>query len=53
MTVPSWVPINDDEGGNGACVDMKPGKNGKIGQVIYMGHETGPAGPLFEDYQNY
>ena len=49
----SWVPIDADGARNGSCVDLKPGKNGTMGQVIDMDHEVGPSGPMFEDYPAY
>ena len=49
----SWIPIDADGAGNGACVDLKPGPAGIMGQIIDMDHETGPNGPLFSDYAYY
>lgn len=50
---PSWVPVDADGAGNGTCIDLKPGKNGIMGQVIDFDHDVGPSGPMFVDYPAY
>ena len=47
-----WVPIDADGGGNGSCLDLGPGPNGKVGQIIFMDHELG-AELMYPDYAAY
>jgi len=49
----SWIPIDADGAGNGACIDLEPGTKGKKGQIIDFDHETGPNGPQYEDLGDY
>ncbi len=49
----SWIPIDADGGGNGACLDLNPGPDGTVGQIIDMDHEVGPSGPQFTDFAAY
>lgn len=37
---PAWVPIGDDGGGNYFVVDLAPGPQGTIGQILFVDHET-------------
>ena len=39
---PGWLPLDADGGGNGAFVDLAPGRAGQVGQVRDMDHEVGP-----------
>lgn len=50
---PAWIPLDSDGGGNGAVIDMSPGPQGTIGQVIDMDHEVGPSGPKFSSLTAY
>jgi len=49
----SWIPIDADGGGNGACLDLNPGSKGTVGQIIDMDHEVGASGPQFADFAAY
>ena len=49
----SWIPIDADGGGNGACLDLNPGPKGTVGQILDLDHESGPSGPLFSDFAAY
>ena len=49
----SWIPVDTDGGGNGACLDLNPGAKGKVGQIIQMERCSGAEGPLFEDFAAY
>jgi cell wall assembly regulator SMI1 len=35
-----WVPITSDGNGNLECIDLRPGKSGKRGQIIDFDHEA-------------
>lgn len=48
-----WIPIDADGGGNGFVMDLNPGPNGKIGQILYMDHEVGPSGPHYASFSDY
>lgn len=48
-----WICLDADGGGNGAMVDLAPGPQGVVGQVLEMDHETGPSGPLAHDLALY
>lgn len=37
-----WIPFAEDSQGNLICVDLKPGRAGKHGQVIYWERVEGP-----------
>jgi cell wall assembly regulator SMI1/ankyrin repeat protein len=37
---PGWVPIASNGGGDSICLDLAPTKEGQVGQVITMNHET-------------
>lgn len=37
---PAWVPLGDDWGGNYYVCDLAPGPNGRIGQILFVDHET-------------
>ncbi len=37
-----WIPFAEDSGGNCICVDLNPGKDGVVGQIIYWEIEEGP-----------
>jgi len=38
-TTPHWIPLVDERSGNFAALDLMPGPNGSIGQIIYFGPE--------------
>ena len=38
-TVPGWVPLESDYGGNHLGVDLEPGPKGRVGQVINFGKD--------------
>lgn len=48
-----WVPLDADGGGNGSVLDLSPGPEGQVGQVIDMDHEVGPSGPIASDFVGY
>lgn len=50
---PAWIPLDADGGGNGAVIDMVPGPQGNVGQVIDMDHEVGPSGPKYVSLTAY
>ncbi|MBB5867315.1 cell wall assembly regulator SMI1 [Allocatelliglobosispora scoriae] len=39
-TSPAWFVIGDDWGGNLYVVDLAPGPQGTVGQVLFVDHET-------------
>ncbi len=39
---PNWIPFAKDSMGNQICIDMAPGINGVVGQIIYLEMEEGP-----------
>jgi len=43
---PAWIPIATGEDGNYLAVDLSPARNGRPGQVIYMGRDYGE-GPAY------
>lgn len=50
---PAWIPLDADGGGNGAVIDLNPGRQGTVGQVIDMDHEVGPSGPKYPSLAAY
>ncbi|OAR22076.1 hypothetical protein A8W25_29910 [Streptomyces sp. ERV7] len=48
-----WVSVDADGAGNGSVLDLAPGPEGKVGQVIDMDHEVGPSGPIASDFVGY
>ncbi|WP_339097520.1 SMI1/KNR4 family protein [Deinococcus sp. VB142] len=50
---PAWIPLDSDGGGNGAVIDLNPGPQGTVGQVIDMDHEVGPNGPEYPSLAAY
>ena len=50
---PAWIPLDSDGGGNGAVIDLHPGPQGTVGQVIDMDHEVGPSGPKYASLSAY
>lgn len=48
-----WICLDADGGGNGAMVDLAPGPDGVVGQVLDMDHETGPTGPVSDSVAGY
>ncbi|GAA0595167.1 SMI1/KNR4 family protein [Streptomyces crystallinus] len=48
-----WVCVDADGAGNGSALDLSPGPEGKVGQVIDMDHEVGPSGPIAGDFVGY
>jgi cell wall assembly regulator SMI1 len=40
-----WLPFAEDSGGNRFCIDLDPGDNGKVGQVIRWELALRSAGP--------
>lgn len=48
-----WICLDADGAGNGAAVDLEPGPEGSVGQVIDMDHEVGPSGPMADDVAAY
>lgn len=51
--VRGWIPLDADGAGNGNVVDIVPGPNGVVGQIIDMDHEVGPSGPEFSSLAEY
>lgn len=49
----SWVPVDSRGGADGHMVDLNPGAKGKVGQVMYFSHETGPEIPVFSNFIEY
>ena len=49
----SWIPIDQDGGGNFHMIDLLPGTKGRKGQVLYFYHETGPEKSKYPDYIGY
>jgi cell wall assembly regulator SMI1 len=50
---PRWIPIASDGSGNLVCIDMAPGPDGTVGQIIDFDHETvhrTVLAPSFEAY---
>jgi cell wall assembly regulator SMI1 len=47
-----WVPVASNGGGDVVCIDLAPAKGGSVGQVVWVGHESGDrprlAGSLWE-----
>jgi cell wall assembly regulator SMI1 len=39
-----WIPFSHSGSGDHDCIDMDPGRGGKVGQVIDFSHEQGPLG---------
>lgn len=37
---PKWIPFTYDGSGNHHCIDLDPGKGGRLGQVILMWHDS-------------
>lgn len=48
-----WISLDADGGGNGAVLDLSPGPDGTVGQIIDMDHEAGPSGPAAPDFVGY
>lgn len=38
-----WLPLTTNGGGDHYCADFDPAPGGRVGQVIWFNHETGPA----------
>lgn len=49
----AWIPLDADGGGNGAVIDMAPGPDGQVGQIVDMDHEVGPSGPQYDSLTEY
>ena len=43
---PLWFPFGTDGAGNVYAVDLAPGENGHLGQVVFLDHEL-PAGAVY------
>ncbi|MFJ6460185.1 SMI1/KNR4 family protein [Streptomyces sp. NPDC091387] len=50
---PGWISLDADGGGNGSALDLSPGPDGTVGQIIDMDHEVGPSGPTAPDFIGY
>lgn len=48
----SWIPFEGDGNLRGCCLDLQPGPEGIVGQVLDIDH-GGPNGPNFNDYAGY
>lgn len=48
-----WIHIDADGAGNSTVIDMNPGPEGSVGQVIDMDHEVGPNGPNNKSFVDY
>jgi len=49
-----WIPFEaSPEAGIVFYIDLNPGPNGKVGQIINMGPTGGPQGPVFSDFAAY
>jgi cell wall assembly regulator SMI1/ankyrin repeat protein len=38
---PGWVPVASNGAGDAVCIDLAPAKGGSVGQVVWVGHESG------------
>jgi cell wall assembly regulator SMI1 len=36
---PAWIPLTYDGAGNHYCLDLAPGRGGRVGQIIMMWHD--------------
>ena len=36
-----WIPISDNDAGDQLCLDLDPGSEGQVGQIIFWDHEVG------------
>lgn len=48
-----WIALDADGGGNGSALDLSPGTDGVVGQIIDMDHEVGPSGPTASGFIGY
>ncbi|WP_224364241.1 ankyrin repeat domain-containing protein [Hyalangium versicolor] len=48
-----WVPLAQDSGGNLYCVDLAPGPEGQLGQVIKWEMHDGPLSPRAESLEDF
>ncbi|MEU5521890.1 SMI1/KNR4 family protein [Streptomyces sp. NPDC047860] len=46
---PGWIVFGDDGGGDRLAVDLTPGPDGHVGQVIFIGHEGNIGAGLIAD----
>ncbi len=50
---PGWVPVTASGSGDNHCVDLAPGRRGKVGQVITMCHDYGARPVLAHSFQDW
>lgn len=49
----SWIPFAEDSGGNFICIDMAPGPNGHVGQIIEVEKDDGPFETEFKSFSDW
>ena len=44
-----WIPIESDDSGAGALIDLSPGPKGKVGQILYFDDHDRATDVIFEN----
>lgn len=48
-----WIPFAEDGGGNFLCIDMAPGPNGSLGQIIQVERDEGAFESKFKSFSEW
>lgn len=48
-----WIPFAEDGGGNFLCIDMAPGPNGNLGQIIQVERDDGAFETEFKSFSEW
>jgi cell wall assembly regulator SMI1 len=51
--LPGWIPITYNGCGDHHCLDLAPAKEGKIGQIIIMWHDSEEREVLAKNYKQW
>lgn len=50
---PQWIPWLNNGGGDLTCIDLDPAADGKVGQVIDVGHDSGERPLLYPSFVEF
>ncbi len=50
---PAWIPLTYDGAGDHHCLDLHPGPQGYVGQIIMMWHDDDARGVAAPDYPSW